>query len=473
MALALCQLQPYLTTCVTKVVKCAEGKAEEEKPEEKKAAKKGAKPTAAAVVYDIELEQSVLFPKGGGQPSDVGELQPAEGKALSVQSVFRDPNGRVIHRTDSPLAEGVEVKVVVDWDRRYDHMQQHSAQHLISAVADKVCGAETLSWWLASAPDPCNIDFHQEITQEKLDEILYDCNAIIRSGVEIGMHVFHSLEEAAQHPAFRSGKHPVPANMAGPLRVIEIPGVDYNKCCGTHLKNTAEMQFIQFVKTEKLKGMFRVHFLAGNRSVSSAVNNAEVCKQLGNVLCTSTADLPARVTKLQTDFKVMKKGLEKAQGELAELEAQRLASLGVPFVSLHKSESDLEYISLVANALGQIPSAQNTLALLTYSEGPAGKEGGFLLTGPAEVVKAAGPRVATALEGRGGGRPGRYQGKAARLDLVPSIVAQLSGELLKDVSPTPAAAASGSGSGNGFCSNLECVGRATAKGGLCAACAAR
>jgi len=280
--------------------------------------------------------------------------------------------------------------------------------------------------------------------------------------------VFHSLEEAAQHPAFRGGKHPVPANMAGPLRVIEIPGVDYNKCCGTHLKNTAEMQLIQFVKTEKLKGMFRVHFLAGNRSVSNALSNLDVCKQLTNAMCTSTPDLPSRVTKLQGDFKVLKKSLEKAHAELAELEALRLANQGLTFVSLHKTESDLEYISTVASALSQIPSFQGSLALITYSEGPASKEGGFLLAGPAEVVKTVGPRVATALEGRGGGRPGRFQGKAARLDQLPGLLASLVSELSSAPSPTTLGHL-------GFCANLECVARAVVpspRGPLCASCAA-
>jgi len=251
--------------------------------------------------------------------------------------------------------------------------------------------------------------------------------------------------------------------------VIEIPGVDYNKCCGTHLRNTSEMQLIQFVKTEKLKGMFRLHYLAGNRSVNSALSNFDVCKQLSNAMCTSTSDLPSRVTKLQGDFKVLKKSLEKTQAELAELEAHKLASQGLKFVSLHKTESDLEYISTVASALSQIPSFQGALALLTYSEGSAGKEGGFLLAGPADAVKTVGPRVAAALEGRGGGRPGRYQGKAARLDQLPVLLASLASEL-SSTSQTPV---SGDVSKLGFCVNLECVAHAvipSPKGPLCASC---
>ena len=113
-------------------------------------------------------------------------------------------------------------------------MQQHSAQHLISAVAVELFGATTLSWWLATAPEACQIELDKALDASEVARLADRVNQVVRSAVALQVHVFNSADEAKEHPLFREGKRAIPENMLGPLRVVEIPDVDFNKCTLHH-----------------------------------------------------------------------------------------------------------------------------------------------------------------------------------------------------------------------------------------------
>lgn len=388
-------------------------------------------------MWDVELDQTVLFPTGGGQPSDYGSLQlNTEEASIDVRNVFRSSDGRVCHQIPFELEPGTAVTVSVDWARRYDHMQQHSAQHLISAVARDLFGATTLSWWLASDPEACNIELDAHLDADQVQQLSTAVNAHIRSTQPVNLHIFESVEEAREHPLFRDGKRPVPERMEGPLRVVEIPGVDFNKCCGTHLRNTGELQLVSLLKADKVKGNCRLHFLAGQRAVSNANAMVDISRQLTAVLCTNPGKFPDVVQKMQADLRLLSKSHQKGQQELAKLEAASLLAafrddVACQVLSLHKEgDAGIPYLTEVAEVLLADPAfvERQGLAFLTCAEFQA-KKGAFMLVGPAVAVKANGPAVAKTLEGRGGGRPGRYQGKAERVDQRVTALADLTAAL--------------------------------------------
>lgn len=208
------------------------------------------KKTPAQSFLEVELLDTVLFPEGGGQPCDTGALDGAR-----VDKVFiRD--GRCLHRVPLPageeeadgelaraLQEGTEVLATVDWDRRFDHMQQHSAQHLLSAVAERH-GYDTTTWSLGD--ERCNVelvpvggtDKPQKVSEDVLRRIESEVNAAIVRGLEM-------TPKFAQpgSPEWEQVARKFPADQQPEaMRIVCIDGIDANPCCGTHVKNVAQLQ---------------------------------------------------------------------------------------------------------------------------------------------------------------------------------------------------------------------------------------
>jgi Ser-tRNA(Ala) deacylase AlaX len=264
--LTLSQRQPYLRTVEASVLSCKPGVLDAAAlvpaGAGDKDKKKGKGKAKAQPCFEVELGDTVLYPVGGGQPSDTGHLL-VGGELVPILYAYRNAEGKVMHQIATALPEAAEVTVNLDWNYRYDHMQQHSAQHLISAVALEHFSAKTISWWLAGGSEASQIELDKELSEEEVRLLASKVNDVIRSCVALQVHVFNSNEEALEHPLFRAGKRAVPDNMAGPMRVVEIPGVDFNACGGTHLANTGEMQLVFFPKVDRVKGNFRLHFVAG------------------------------------------------------------------------------------------------------------------------------------------------------------------------------------------------------------------
>lgn len=421
-ALALCQRNAYLKEFTAKVVSCTEAATET------KGKKKTGKPEQKC--YDVVLNDTVLFPEGGGQPTDYGSfVYEQEGKPISVpvSNVYRGADGVVRMTVGSEVPADTQLQVKVDWERRYDHMQHHTAQHLISAVAEKLFGWSTVSWWLAGGMEPCQIDFGvAEIKEEDMRAVEEAVNGYIRDARSVNVHIFTTLEEARDHPLFRMGSRQVPERMQGDLRVIEIDGVDFNKCCGTHLKNISEMQVVHFVRYEKSKGNTKLSFVTGDRARKYAAGLTEIAKQLTASLSTAPENFNETITKIMNDRKDTKKALEKANKELAEMEAAKIIdqiTSETKFLSLHRTEADLPFLDSVEKALVTNDRYSSVRPLLLLTAG-AGAEGKFLLVGSDDAVTANGKLVATAMEGKGGGRKGRFQG-SGNVDLREAAIKQV------------------------------------------------
>lgn len=208
---------------------------------------------SSSPLFDVVLSSTVLFPEGGGQPTDTGVLKFGS-SVVQVASVLRTP-GAIVHRVNAAVAEGTEVRVEVDWSRRFDHMQCHSTQHLISAVARKRNGWKTLSWWLASQPQECHIEMDSvSISEEQMRELESECNEWIRAGTAMKLHTWPSLASARRDELFSANvQKSIPDTHEGAIRVVEIEGLEFNPCCGTHLNNTAQMQSIAITRVEKGK----------------------------------------------------------------------------------------------------------------------------------------------------------------------------------------------------------------------------
>lgn len=152
----------------------------------------------------------------------------------------------------------------VNWERRHDHMQQHSGQHLISALFEKEYNYNTRAWWLGAESSYIEID-GKNITEDEMRKIETMCNSFIAQALSVNVQMFETADCAGDEVSRAS--RGLPLDLSGPIRVINIEGVDSNMCCGTHVTNLAQLQMIKLMNIEKTKGKTFVHFLVGNRVV--------------------------------------------------------------------------------------------------------------------------------------------------------------------------------------------------------------
>lgn len=348
--------------------------------------------------FDVVVDQSVLYPEGGGQPADHGRI-----RDVPVVDVQTDGEGRVHLTTTAAVALG-EARVHADLVRRFDHMQQHTAQHLITAVAQDRFGRATTSFHLGATES--SIDLDGPLSAAQVQALEDAVNAEIR----LNRPVEHRVVDLATYRALDVRSRGLPAGYEGDVRLVEIAGIDVNTCGGTHVSQLGELQLVHLIGTEKVRGGARLSFVAGHRVVRRLREATHRTGALNRALkCGPDAHLDS-VKRLLDDAKSAGRQRRHLLGELA-------AALGATIpgadptrpVHIHREAPDLGFLRSIADAAR---SAGHTgPILLTGGQGA----GVFLLDASAERVQQVGPAIANALDGRGGGRGTRFQGKAADL----------------------------------------------------------
>lgn len=220
---------------------------------------------------NILFKDTILFPEGGGQPSDYGKIvlrRSSSSEEFKIVNVVRKGADAIhtLEAGDNNLEVGDEVVQTLDWDRRHDHMQQHSGQHLISALFEKQFNYNTKAWWLGAESSYINIDA-ADIKQEEIKRIETLANFYIAQALPVNVKIYDSADSAGEEVS-RASKG-LPVDLSGPIRVVNIEGIDSNMCCGTHVTNLAQLQVIKLMNIEKMKGKGTVllHFLVGNRVI--------------------------------------------------------------------------------------------------------------------------------------------------------------------------------------------------------------
>ncbi|KAJ7313423.1 hypothetical protein JRQ81_004781 [Phrynocephalus forsythii] len=363
--------------------------------------------------YHVILEDTILFPEGGGQPDDRGFIND-----IPVLRVTRQGPG-ALHFIQTPLEPGNEVHLVLDWDRRFDHMQQHSGQHLITALADLMFGFKTTSWELGRQRSTIELDT-PSMTADQLAALEERVNEKIRARVPVVVRELAVGDPEVEMVRSRG----LPDDHTGPVRIVSIEGIDANMCCGTHVSNLCDLQVIKLLGVEKgKKNKTNLVFLAGNRVLKSLERSHATEKALTSLLKNGPEEHVEAVKRLQNSLKQLQKSNLTLLRDFAVLTAQSFKSNGPrePLFVLHRKDGDSEFMNIIANEIG----TEETLLFLSVGNEKAA--GLFLLAGPPETVEKLGPRVAELLEGKGAGKRGRYQGKASRMSQRTEVEALLRG----------------------------------------------
>ncbi len=350
----------------------------------------------------VALTDTVLYPEGGGQPSDHGWV--GERRVLDVQK----SEGLVRHFLDGPAPAG-RVSVRLDWERRFDHMQQHTAQHLLTALAADRYGWQTTSFHLGEQRSDIELDV-ADPPSGKLAELEELAAAEIRASRPVTAR----FVSPAQFEALEVRTRGLPQGHRGDVRLVEIEGVDCNTCGGTHVANTAHLETVKLLGRESLRGGTRLFLVAGGRVRLLLAAHEARSAELRSLLGTSDAELPEAVQSRLDQLREAGRKLRGLEEELAEARAELLLQQEGPVLAAHFDGRELGFLQ----RLGRRVVAENAKAVVFLTSRLEGKEGVFLLaagSGSGVDLATAGPRVAKLLEGRGGGSGGVFQGRAADL----------------------------------------------------------
>lgn len=236
--------------------------------------------------YQIVLNETAFYPEGGGQPYDVGTLGGA--RVLEVH----EKNGQVVHTTDLPLEEGQLAEGLIDWDRRFSHMQNHTGEHILSGIIHARFGYDNVGFHMGS--DAVTVDFNGVITQEQLAEIEAEANGVVFADVPV-MIAYPSPKELHEMD-YRSKKE-----LTGEVRIVTIPGGDTCACCGTHVKTTGAIGMIKTIGMINYKGGVRISMLCGWDALADYGKRLNQVAALSHLLSAKADAVTDAVVKLKAE----------------------------------------------------------------------------------------------------------------------------------------------------------------------------
>jgi len=307
--------------------------------------------------WGVLLDQTHLYPTSGGQPNDFGKLGDA-----NVVDVRDLENDEILHVVDRPVPTG-QIDGCIDWPRRFDHMQQHTGQHLLSAVFAERFGLPTVSFHLGQSVSTIDLRGSQP-TPQILEGAARAANAIVFEDREIAIR-YGTAEQFAKMGVRK------PIERAGTLRAIEIAGIDFQPCGGTHVRRTGQIGTILLRGCSKIRQDWRVEFLCGRRAEAAARGDFDLIARVSWQLKCATADLDASVDRLLGEREAAARNLKALLPRLAEVEARsRLESVAATSDGARAVIEVLrgvapEYLAHYATALVR---SERVVALLALAE---------------------------------------------------------------------------------------------------------
>ena len=353
----------------------------------------------------VRLSQTHFYPTSGGQPHDTGRLFQGNQTARVVDVVVRESDEAVLHVLDAAIAPGMATGEI-DWPRRFDHMQQHTGQHILSQAFIRVAEAETIGFHLSGQSVTIDLD-RVELTVEEVRAAEQLANEVVGQNRPV------RASEVAREAATGLPLRKLPPGRDGKLRLVDIEGFDLTACGGTHVAGTAEVGLVKVLKTERRGAATRVEFICGGRAVADYRLKHDVVQQLGATLTTGIDDLPAALARLQEEARQLRLELKRERGARLALEAGQLLDgaetagrARVVRRVLVGREMD------EARQLATLLTAGGAVALL----GVAGERAQLVFARPTEgpgfahVGEAIKPALAALGGARGGGGPTSAQG---------------------------------------------------------------
>lgn len=349
----------------------------------------------------VVLDQTTFYPTGGGQPCDLGTIGNID--VIDVEEV----DGKLLHRLSEPFPADADRNVYgrIDWQRRFDHMQQHTGQHLLSAAFEQLFDGETFGFHLGR--DMVTVDIMlPELTQEMVDHVEQLANTIVFENRDVYATWFESEEELMMIPLRK------PPKVTENIRIVTVDDFDYSACGGTHPYRTGEVGPIKVLAWSKHKGGNRVEFVCGWRTLKAMTEKQLVLRQLSRQLTSGEAELPSHIDRMLGEKKETDRALEEANGKLLQAQAGELLSTaesvhGLQLISQTFDNLTMQQLQKLAQHLtSQDPAAIALLVSTGEKMQLVFARGSDVGVPMNDLLKVTLPLI----EGKGGGSPAIAQG---------------------------------------------------------------
>ena len=338
--------------------------------------------------YEIILNQTAFYPEGGGQPSDTGILG-----GINVKEVH-EKDGELIHYTDGPLEVGMDVIGKINWGRRFDLMQQHSGEHIVSGLVHEAFGYDNVGFHMGS--DVITIDFSGMLDEEQMAEIEAKANQIIWENQKV--EIFYPTEEELKNLDYRSKKE-----LTGQVRIVTFPGVDVCACCGTHVTHTGEIGMVKLLSVVKFRDGIRMEMICGKRVLDYLNMVNEQNHQISVKLSAKMEKTADAVQRLQDENFRLKGQVARMEEEMFQAEAKKWEGAGS--VLIFKEVLDADSVRKLADAV--MNTCEGCCAVFSRNEDGSYKYAMGEIDGD---LRQYTKEMNAALNGRGGGKPFFVQG---------------------------------------------------------------
>lgn len=355
----------------------------------------------------IYLDRTAFYPAAGGQPHDLGRIGGAD-----VQEVI-DEDHRIAHVLAGPV-RGTSVQCEIDWTRRFDHMQQHSGQHLLSAVLVELYGIQTVSFHLGAETSTIDVDA-PSIDAGRLARAEDRANEIVFENRRVDITFATGSADLGLRKA--SGRE-------GELRIVSIDRLDRSACGGTHVRSTAEIGPVAIRKLDKIRGNLRIEFICGMRAVRRARADYQALSKAARVYSSALDETPDVVAAQNRNLLDLEKAYRKLSADAAAREGRELyAATAAGADGTRRVVRDGPIDDDLRTAAQAFVTGEKAVFIAISSDPPsvlvaASKDSGVHA---GNVVKAA----VTANGGRGGGSPTLGQGSVPSAEALANVRAQL------------------------------------------------
>ena len=341
--------------------------------------------------YEIRLDATAFYPEGGGQACDLGTLNGAQ--VLDV----REREEEILHLCEAPLEVGSTVEGIIDYDRRFDLMQQHTGEHIVSGIINRRYGFHNVGFHMGSAM--IEIDFDGVVPAEDLHSIEQEANSALWQNLPV--RCWYPTEEELPHVFYRT-KRALP----WPVRIVQVPEFDSCACCGVHVARTGEVGLIKLFSVVPLRGGCRIEMSCGSRALkllNQAFDQNRLVSQAFSAQWFETGEAARKMNEALSGEKFRMAQIQKRIFEM-------IAKDYVNFVDVVHFEPDLDsaQVRMLADVIAQ--RCDGTVAVFSGTE----EEGyAYAMVDHKNDLRTFGKEMKAALHGRGGGKPNFQQGRVA------------------------------------------------------------
>ena len=341
--------------------------------------------------YEIRLDVTAFYPEGGGQACDLGTLNGAQ-----VLDVW-EREEEILHLCEAPLEVGSTVEGIIDYDRRFDLMQQHTGEHIVSGIINRRYGFHNVGFHMGSAM--IEIDFDGVVPAEDLRSIEQEANSALWQNLPV--RCWYPTEEELPHVFYRT-KRALP----WPVRIVQVPEFDSCACCGVHVARTGEVGLIKLFSVVSLRGGCRIEMSCGARALkllNQAFDQNRLVSQAFSAQWFETGEAARKMNEALSGEKFRMAQIQKRIFEM-------IAKDYVNFVDVVHFEPDLDstQVRMLADAIAQ--RCDGTVAVFSGTE----EEGyAYAMVDHKKDLRTFGKEMTAALNGRGGGKPNFQQGRVA------------------------------------------------------------